>query len=94
MHDLATKRGWGLWAVERLGMRQDPAGDFAHPRLPAGHPLRHQRSTAARVRGESVSEAAVRLLHRRARCSNMRAAAYLRRRARCWHRNEAAQSVD
>jgi len=27
--------------MERLGMRHDPAGDFEHPRLPAGHALRH-----------------------------------------------------
>ncbi len=26
--------------MERLGMRRDPAGDFDHPRVPAGHPLR------------------------------------------------------
>jgi len=26
--------------MERLGMRHDAAGDFDHPRLPAGHPLR------------------------------------------------------
>jgi RimJ/RimL family protein N-acetyltransferase len=26
--------------MERLGMRHDPSGDFEHPRLPAGHPLR------------------------------------------------------
>ena len=26
--------------MERLGMRHDPAGDFDHPRLPQGHPLR------------------------------------------------------
>jgi RimJ/RimL family protein N-acetyltransferase len=26
--------------MERLGMRRDPADDFEHPRLPAGHPLR------------------------------------------------------
>jgi RimJ/RimL family protein N-acetyltransferase len=25
--------------MERLGMRRDPAEDFAHPALPAGHPL-------------------------------------------------------
>jgi len=25
--------------MERLGMRRDERGDFAHPRLPAGHPL-------------------------------------------------------
>jgi RimJ/RimL family protein N-acetyltransferase len=29
------------WKVmERLGMRRDPSSDFAHPELPAGHPLR------------------------------------------------------
>jgi RimJ/RimL family protein N-acetyltransferase len=26
--------------MERIGMIRDPAGDFDHPRLPAGHPLR------------------------------------------------------
>lgn len=26
--------------MERLGMHHDSAGDFEHPRLPAGHPLR------------------------------------------------------
>jgi RimJ/RimL family protein N-acetyltransferase len=26
--------------MERLGMRRDASGDFEHPRLPAGHPLR------------------------------------------------------
>ena len=26
--------------MDKLGMRQDPAGDFDHPRLPEGHPLR------------------------------------------------------
>ena len=26
--------------MERLGMRHDVSGDFEHPRLPAGHPLR------------------------------------------------------
>ena len=26
--------------MERLGMRRDALGDFDHPRLPAGHPLR------------------------------------------------------
>lgn len=25
--------------MERLGMRRDPQGDFAHPALPPGHPL-------------------------------------------------------
>jgi RimJ/RimL family protein N-acetyltransferase len=29
------------WRVmERLGMRHDPTGDFEHPRVSAGHPLR------------------------------------------------------
>ena len=27
--------------MERIGMRRDPAGDFDHPDLPSGHPLRH-----------------------------------------------------
>jgi RimJ/RimL family protein N-acetyltransferase len=27
--------------IERLGMSHDPAGDFDHPGLPAGHPQRH-----------------------------------------------------
>jgi RimJ/RimL family protein N-acetyltransferase len=26
--------------IEKLGMTHDPADDFDHPRLPAGHPLR------------------------------------------------------
>ncbi|MEZ5353464.1 MAG: GNAT family N-acetyltransferase [Bryobacteraceae bacterium] len=26
--------------MEKIGMRHDPDGDFDHPRLPAGHPLR------------------------------------------------------
>jgi hypothetical protein len=26
--------------MERIGMTHDPADDFDHPRLPAGHPLR------------------------------------------------------
>jgi hypothetical protein len=25
--------------MERLGFRRDPEGDFAHPQLPAEHPL-------------------------------------------------------
>jgi len=32
----ANRRSWGL--MQRLGMRPD--GDFPHPRLPEGHPLR------------------------------------------------------
>lgn len=27
--------------MEKLGMTRDATGDFAHPRLPAGHPLSH-----------------------------------------------------
>jgi RimJ/RimL family protein N-acetyltransferase len=27
--------------MEKIGMTHDPADDFDHPRLPAGHPLRH-----------------------------------------------------
>ena len=27
--------------MERIGMTRDPAEDFDHPGLPAGHPLRH-----------------------------------------------------
>jgi RimJ/RimL family protein N-acetyltransferase len=26
--------------MERIGLQRDPSGDFDHPRLPAGHPLR------------------------------------------------------
>lgn len=26
--------------MEKIGMRQDPGGDFDHPRVPEGHPLR------------------------------------------------------
>lgn len=29
-----------LRVMEKLGMRRDPAGDFEHPSLPPGHPLR------------------------------------------------------
>lgn len=36
-----NRRSWGLMA--RLGMARDPAGDFDHPRLPEGHPLRPHR---------------------------------------------------
>ena len=34
----ANQRSWGL--MQRLGMRRDAAGDFEHPHLPVGHPLR------------------------------------------------------
>ena len=33
----ANTRSWQL--MERLGMVRDVAGDFDHPRVPAGHPL-------------------------------------------------------
>lgn len=29
--------------MQKLGMQHDPREDFAHPRLPAGHPLRRHR---------------------------------------------------
>lgn len=34
----ANHRSWGV--MQRLGMRRDLAGDFEHPSLPEGHPLR------------------------------------------------------
>ena len=34
----ANKPSWSV--MERLGMVRNPAEDFDHPRLPAGHPLR------------------------------------------------------
>jgi RimJ/RimL family protein N-acetyltransferase len=33
-----NRRSWAV--MERLGMRRDTAGDFDHPRVPEGHPLR------------------------------------------------------
>jgi RimJ/RimL family protein N-acetyltransferase len=36
--------------MERLGMRHDAPGDFDHPRLPDGHPLR--RHVLYRLRRE------------------------------------------
>ena len=41
--------------MDRIGMRHDPAGDFDHPRVPEGHPLRRHvlyrvRRTDAAVR--------------------------------------------
>ncbi|MBI5424729.1 MAG: GNAT family N-acetyltransferase [Opitutae bacterium] len=35
---LANERSWRV--MERLGFTRDLAGDFDHPRLPEGHPLR------------------------------------------------------
>jgi RimJ/RimL family protein N-acetyltransferase len=34
----ANRRSWGL--MERLGMVRDMGGDFDHPRVPDGHPLK------------------------------------------------------
>jgi len=34
----ANRRSWSV--MERLGMRRDVEGDFEHPRVPEGHPLR------------------------------------------------------
>lgn len=34
----ANQPSWTL--MQRLGMRRDEAGDFEHPRLSEGHPLR------------------------------------------------------
>ncbi len=34
----ANERSWRV--MERLGFTRDLAGDFDHPRLPEGHPLR------------------------------------------------------
>ena len=51
--------------MQRLGMQADPAADFEHPRLPAGHPLRPHvlyRITAERWRS-------LRLNDGRAHCS-------------------------
>lgn len=36
----ATENRWSQGLMRRLGMTRDPAGDFDHPLLPAGHPLR------------------------------------------------------
>jgi len=44
--------------MERLGMRQDPLGDFDHPRLPAEHPLR--RHVLYRLRREDWQRAGTR----------------------------------
>lgn len=49
----ANVRSWGL--MERLGMVRDPAEDFDHPRLDAGHPLcRHVLYRLPRARWEST----------------------------------------
>jgi RimJ/RimL family protein N-acetyltransferase len=36
--NIGNTRSWGL--MERLGMRRDPEGDFDHPAVPLGDPLR------------------------------------------------------
>lgn len=44
--------------MERQGMQHDPAGDFDHPKLPAGHPLRRHvlyRIDRERWRREAAS---------------------------------------
>jgi ribosomal-protein-alanine N-acetyltransferase len=38
--------------MERIGMHRDPSGDFNHPNLPEGHPLR--RHVLYRVRPEDL----------------------------------------
>jgi len=43
-------RSWRV--MERVGMTHDPADDFDHPMLPAGHPLRHH--VLYRARGPAV----------------------------------------
>lgn len=38
--------------MEKIGMARDPAGDFDHPALPEGHPLRrHVLYRIARLEG-------------------------------------------
>ena len=36
---LANERSWRV--MERIGMVRDVEGDFEHPNVPAGHPVRH-----------------------------------------------------
>jgi ribosomal-protein-alanine N-acetyltransferase len=43
--------------MQRIGMRRDPAGDFDHPRVPDGSPLkRHVLYRIGRARWEEMSE--------------------------------------
>lgn len=45
--------------MERIGMARDEAGDFDHPMLPVGHPLRRHvlyRVCSPMPRSSSVSE--------------------------------------
>ena len=44
--------------MEKIGLRHDPEGDFDHPRLPEGHPLRRHvlyRGNPDRGRGDSAA---------------------------------------
>jgi RimJ/RimL family protein N-acetyltransferase len=45
----ANKPSWSV--MERIGMTRDLGGDFDHPRLPVGHPLRRHILYRARRRG-------------------------------------------
>ena len=49
--------------MQRLGMQHDPNGDFEHPRLPAGHPLRHHVLYADSGRERQVTLASAALRH-------------------------------
>ncbi len=56
--------------MRRLGMRRDPADDFDHPRLPAGHPLRrHVLYRLAAPRGGTAHRRADRHRSRGSRSS-------------------------
>ncbi|HEV8392493.1 MAG TPA: GNAT family N-acetyltransferase [Dongiaceae bacterium] len=46
-----------IHVMQRIGMRRDPEGDFDHPRVPDGSPLkRHVLYRIARARWEEMSE--------------------------------------
>jgi hypothetical protein len=42
--------------MERLGMQRDPAGDFEHPRIAKGHPLRPHVLYRIRAQKEASAE--------------------------------------
>jgi ribosomal-protein-alanine N-acetyltransferase len=44
----ANEPSWRV--MERIGMTHDPADDFDHPRVPAGHPLEHHVLYRLRLR--------------------------------------------
>ena len=51
----ANRRSWRV--MQRIGMTRDPAGDFDHPRVPDGSPLkRHLLYRISRARWEEMSE--------------------------------------